>query len=320
MRIVRYIPELMPLWDAFIRVSRNGVFLFERAYMDYHRDRFSDHSLMYYDGKDRLVGVLPATEYEENGERVLSSHAGLTFGGFVLSCEARSRDVLSLFGATLEYLRQNSYSRFVYKTPPVIYHQVPSEEEEYALWLNGAHLDICNLSTTIDLRSPALIAIDRNRTRCKRKALRYGYTIAEIDDLVELWPIVEHSLQRKYGVSPVHTLVEISLLHKRFPHNIRVFAIMLNGMVVGGVVIYESMQVAHSQYCHATPEAKSRGVIDMLYLHLIDYYKLNRPEIRYFDFGISNEEDGRYLNQNLIAYKEDYGGRGVAYKTWSFDL
>jgi len=39
-------------WNAFVAKSKNGTFLFDRRYMDYHADRFSDHSLMcYHDGK-----------------------------------------------------------------------------------------------------------------------------------------------------------------------------------------------------------------------------------------------------------------------------
>jgi hypothetical protein len=33
-------------WDDFVRTSKNGLFLFERGYMDYHAERFSDHSLL----------------------------------------------------------------------------------------------------------------------------------------------------------------------------------------------------------------------------------------------------------------------------------
>ena len=33
-------------WDEFVRCSRNATFLFRRAFMDYHRDRFVDASLI----------------------------------------------------------------------------------------------------------------------------------------------------------------------------------------------------------------------------------------------------------------------------------
>jgi hypothetical protein len=32
------------------------------------------------------------------------------------------------------------------------------------------------------------------------------------------------------------------------------------------------------------------------------------------DFGNSNEQGGKYLNENLIAQKEGFGGRGTTYK------
>jgi hypothetical protein len=34
------------------------------------------------------------------------------------------------------------------------------------------------------------------------------------------------------------------------------------------------------------------------------------------DFGNSNEQNGMYLNENLIAQKEGFGGRGTVYKQW----
>ena len=95
---------------------------------------------------------------------------------------------------------------------------------------------------------------------------------------------------------------------------------MREGKVEGGVVMFESAQVAHSQYAHASDSARSQGVIDYLYTYLIGYYQTHRPDIRYFDFGISNEHRGRYLNPGLVNYKEDFGGRGVCYKVYSLEL
>ena len=318
--VIRYTSAHEPLWDAFVRASRNGVFLFERQYIDYHSDRFPDHSLLFFDVSHRLVALLPATELTESGERVISSHGGLTFGGFVLSPEARSRDVLRIFDAALAYMRHLGFARFVYKAVPDIYHQLPSQEEEYALWLHGFHLEVCNLSTAIDLRCALSLRPDRNRLRGCRKAQRHGFTIVETTDLNELWPIVEHSLLQRHGVRPVHSLSEMSLLRSRFPSRIRTFVAMRDGKVEGGVVMFESAQVAHSQYAHASDSARSQGVIDYLYTYLIGYYQTHRPAIRYFDFGISNEHRGRYLNPGLVNYKEDFGGRGVCYKVYSLEL
>lgn len=321
MQLRRYTSDDMPLWDAFIRASRNGTFLFERSYMDYHQDRFADHSLMYFDHHQHLLAVLPAALITgDDGTLTLSSHAGLTYGGFVLSAKARARDVIAMLTETTAYMRQNRIGRLVYKQVPHIYHTIPSEEEEHALWLAGARLEVCAISTVIDLRSGHLAPHSPNRPRGERRALRAGYTVSETDSLTELWPIVEQSLYSKYGLKPVHTQAEISLLRDRFPQHIRVFVASLGGTIHGGIVVYETSMVAHSQYSHATAQGKASGVVDLLYQHVIRYYATQRPDIRYFDFGISNEEQGHYLNASLISYKEDYGGRGAVYKTWVLEV
>ena len=40
----------------------------------------------------------------------------------------------------------------------------------------------------------------------------------------------------------------------------------------------------------------------------------------YFDFGISTERDGAYLNLGLVRNKESYGARGVAYDRYEIAL
>jgi len=38
-----------------------------------------------------------------------------------------------------------------------------------------------------------------------------------------------------------------------------------------------------------------------------------RAKGKWFDFGISTEDDGRFLNEGLAAYKESFGGRSVVH-------
>ena len=61
-------------WNAFVAQSKNGTFLFDRRFMDYHADRFQDYSLMFYD-EDRLLAVMPA---HVDGD-CLVTHGGLTY-------------------------------------------------------------------------------------------------------------------------------------------------------------------------------------------------------------------------------------------------
>ena len=45
-------------WNKFIDISKNSTFLFKRDFMDYHSDKFKDHSLLVYKNSE-LVALFP---------------------------------------------------------------------------------------------------------------------------------------------------------------------------------------------------------------------------------------------------------------------
>ena len=57
--IRKYTAELRDDWNLFVARSKNGTFLFDRNYMEYHRQRFADFSLLFY-LKGRPYALLPA--------------------------------------------------------------------------------------------------------------------------------------------------------------------------------------------------------------------------------------------------------------------
>ncbi|MCD8282514.1 MAG: GNAT family N-acetyltransferase [Prevotella sp.] len=315
-----YTPDLAAAWDAFVDTSKNGTFLFRRAYMDYHSDRFKDYSLLFYNAKDRLLALLPANiSTREDGSRVLWSHEGLTYGGFILGAKATANDVLDLFRATVDYLRANNIHTFRYKQMPVCYHLYPAQEDEYALWRMGATIDVCNISSAIELNNPCFtIASEERRRRGTQRAAKAEYTIEETRDIVPFWRILETNLRERYGVHPVHTVEEMKRLMAVFPEEIRCFTANKNGRSEAGVLMYLARRTAHAQYISASPAGKTDGALDLLFYTLINKY--SSFNFRYFDFGISNENRGRTLNQGLIAQKEGFGARGVAYKQWILNI
>lgn len=339
MTLHRYSSLDKSAWDDFVRNSKNGTFLFERDYMDYHSDRFVDHSLLYADDKGRLLAVLPANEVRETGDYY--SHRGLTYGGLVLSRRAHATDVEACLTMTAAYLREQGFKHWYYKPVPTIYHQLPSQEEEYFLWRMGAQMEGCNLSCTLDLRLDQPMTADASRRHRHRVGLQSGMQLIEggkdlpaEEVLRRFWPIMEENMMQRYGAKPVHTLDEMLLLQRRFPKNIRCYLVNDASAVSGcqalevndpsrdlaGEVLFVSRQVAHAQYGHCNAEGRQRGALDFLYLSLIERYTDQESGIRYFDFGTSNEDGGRYLNESLIAQKEGFGGRGIAYKTYLLTL
>jgi hypothetical protein len=315
-------------WDAFVDRSINATFLFRRGFMDYHADRFQDCSVVAEDEMGRFVALLPGCErLESDGRRTFSSHAGLTYGGWLLSAASGANTMMQLFTLLKDYLLAAGFSSLVYKQIPSIYHRIPAQEDEYALWRLGATLEVCNISTTIDLCSDPTFSptMETRRKRGRHKAIARGYTVRETDDLTAFWSIVEENLRSRYQVCPVHSLQEIALLRERFPQEIRCLVAehVREGQAVptieGGILYFVSGPVVHGQYPHATPTGKEDGVMDLLYTSLIEQAR-QRPGVRFFDFGISNEDAGRYLNATLVAQKEGFGGRGVAYRIFRWNL
>jgi hypothetical protein len=308
--VARYEDRLRPEWDDFVRRSKNGTFLVLRGYMDYHRDRFADHSLLVRD-EGRLLAVLPA--HAEG--TALVSHGGLTYGGFITGDEMKTPLMLSAFEATAEYLRARGFTRWLYKTVPHIYHRHPAEEDRYALFLAGAALSRRDVLAVVG-RAERL-PYQQRRVRALQKARRQGAEVAEDGDWMGFWDMLTENLRQRYQTCPVHSLEEITQLRARFPEHIRLFACRAGGALLGGAVIYEAATVAHVQYIASTEEGRRVGALDYLFDHL-----LTGPfaQKRYFDFGISNEEGGRRLNRGLIDQKEGFGARAVAHDQYALDL
>lgn len=319
MRIERYKTEYADEWNKFVDGSKNGTFLFNRGYMDYHSDRFKDHSLMFYNDRNRLVALLPANE----SGRTYYSHQGLTYGGYVLSPHIHGKEMLSIFEQTLEYLRDQGFEVFYYRQIPYPYQQVPSEEDEYVLWRNNAEFVACGLSSCICVGGcmSGKNLVSRHRIQYERNKLsRNGYCVKHDADIRLFWPILEDNLRNRHNVSPVHRIEEMMLLKERFPKNI-VCCVAVNskGEAEAGTILYLSKQVVHVQYMSASENGRRTRALNFLMGELIDYYsKLNK--YLYFDFGVSTEHDGTILNEGLLNFKERLGGRGIVYKTWRINI
>ena len=298
-------------WDEFIARSKNGTFLLQRDYMDYHSDRFSDHSLLFLKGGS-VQAVMPACKIGN----ALVAHGGLTYGGYIMSRKTTTEDTLSFFILLKEMLKKEALNELKIKPVPHIYHALPAEEDLYALFRLNAQLSVRNISATVYM--PDRPVFRKDRKAGARRAEANGLTVSESTDFAVFWKILEDNLKTKYGARPVHTLDEMTALANKFPKNIKLYlAINPDGTPLGGTVIFITPNVVHTQYISATPEGKQLGAIDIIFDRLInDTY----ADCRYFDFGTSNEEGGRVLNESLICQKEGFGARGICYDTYSVTL
>ena len=310
--IIRYDASMAARWDEFARMSRNGTMLHQRGYMDYHSDRFKDCSLVaLHEG--RLCALLPACIEGDT----LWSHRGLTYGGWLVPLKHFDATVMvEVMDAACQWMSDNSIKRLVYKPVPHIYHRYPCEEDLYALFRHQAKLIETNISTTIDLTCP--LPLDRGNKSGANAARKAGIQVGPSEDWEGYWRLLSSLLDERYGTRPVHTLDEMRLLHGRFPDGIRLYAATLDGEMLAGVVMYLSQPVAHCQYIGASPQGKDSKALTLLFDYLIGEAKASG--YRYFDFGISNEDHGHYLNEGLVRQKSRLGGRGIVYNTFEINL
>lgn len=303
---VPYRPDDADAWNAFVAASRNGTFLFDRRYMDYHADRFEDASLLFRDGEGgRILALLPANR---TGDRLVS-HGGLTYGGLVLGQDGGPVLMARLVEALLAHMAGAGLSVLRYKTVPSIYHRAPAEDDRYALFRLGAVLVRRDLMTAVPAGDPPAVSHGR-RYVLKKLAKRDDVAVEASDDWAGFWDVLAGRLEDRYATRPTHSLDEIRLLAGRFPSEIGLRVGRLGGRIAAGLVLYETATVVHAQYMAADDEARGVGVLDGVVMAAVEEA---RAKGKWFDFGISTEDDGRFLNEGLAAYKESFGGRSVVH-------
>lgn len=291
-------------WNAFIGMAKNVTFLFHRDFMEYHNDRFQDYSLIILD-KEKWVAVLPANIV---GNEVFS-HQGLTYGGLIYDEKTKLATVIAVFRSILFFLDENKIEKLQLKLIPSIYHQKPAEELNYALFLAEAKLVRRDSLSVIDLSKPYFLS--KVRKRGIKNGINNRLHIKEVDDFQDFWnEILIPNLTQKHQVKPVHGLQEITNLKLLFPKNIRQFNVYENEIIIAGTTVFESSTVAHCQYISGNENKNELGGLDFLHHYLLTEIF---NEKRFFDFGISNEEQGRKLNKGLSYWKESFGASMIAH-------
>ncbi|MEL6811472.1 MAG: GNAT family N-acetyltransferase [Bacteroidota bacterium] len=292
-------------WDQFVSQSKNATFLFQRDFMEYHSDRFKDHSMLLYKD-EKLVALVPANI----ADQVLYSHQGLTYGGILLSKRLKMEDTIGVCRALFQYLFEQGISKFILKTIPAFYTSYPSEEIDYLLFLTQAKLLRVDVSSVIAREER--IRIQGNRLEGVKKAAKMGLEVREEANFTAFWDeILVPNLLDRHGASPTHAKEEIELLAGRFPKNIHQFNVYHEGKIVAGATLFETSVAVHVQYISANKDRQQLGSLDLLFQFLIEE---RFPNKRYFDFGISNENNGLNLNRGLLYWKETFGARTMSCK------
>jgi hypothetical protein len=307
LRLAAYASHHEARWNGFVRASKNGTFLLERGFMDYHADRFPDCSLMAFHGDDDrdLAAVLPAARMAHDGSHWLASHPGLTYGGWVTDGRMTTAVMLRLFELMEVWAMAAGLDGVRYKATPRCYHRLPADEDLHALFAAHARLVRQDVTSVIDIAAAPTWA--KGRQHALSKARKSGVSVEVSDDYDDFHDCLSEALAR-HGAKPVHSLAELKLLADRFPQQIRLYASRFEGEAIAYVWVFDCGQTVHTQYMAARPTGRELGGLDAIIgrLQFEDY-----ADRRYLSFGISTTGDGTTLNRGLIAQKEMFGGRAM---------
>lgn len=305
--VQRYSASHKESWDNFVTSSNAHSILFYRDFMEYHSDRFQDYSLIIYLEK-KLIAIFPANI---NQEGALYSHQGLSYGGIQFNSRTLFETRLNVYHEVFLFLFKNGISTVHVKSIPRCY-STDSSNDIIFQWLKGVcfRTDIYSYIPKAHYTKP-----NRNRIRHVKNALADDIKIRKTDAYSEFWnQILIPNLQKRFGVSPVHTIEEIEHLAAQLQNQICFYGAYQKNILRAGVVLFIHRDVAHAQYS-AGDENRDDGSLDLLLDFVIKKYNSKKV----FSFGTSSEEAGSRLNKGLLYWKESFRVRNDVQTFYSFE-
>lgn len=311
MEILPYQSKFERRWDDFVWQALNGTIFHTRRFLSYHPpDRFQDHSLIFLK-KGKWVSILPAVLKYHDGSKMLISHSGASYGGFVVDSRLGIRDFFELVDTLVDYCYQQDFNRIEMTLPPIIYLKKPSHYLDFALMKKGFFYKKRELSSVISLDFPPdeVLNTFKNEARTAvRKSLRSGVKIRESEDLPTFYEILKRNLKLRHNVTPTHTVEELVKLKELFPKRIRLFSAYLDEKMIAGVVIFLcNERVALAFYISHIEEYQRYRSVNLLFFEIIKW--AIGEGIKYIDFGIFTVE--MEPNWGLGRFKETFGAKGI---------
>jgi hypothetical protein len=303
--VKRYAAGMKEDWAHVLADSRNGIFLFDRNFIEYHGDRFTDLSAIAY-LDDKPVALMPASIDSVSAH--VSSHAGLTFGGVVLKRDLRGELAITVINAVFNELKEWGAKSLTVKLLPQIFCGYPSGELEYALWRRGFSLIRRDLSSILPLQNS--LQFNTVKRQNIRKAERAGLSVMNAS-LADFHNLLQTVLMTHHGVAPVHSLAELELLALRFPDQIFVRAASSGNQIMAGALIFNYGHIWHTQYLASSQSGRALGALDLVINTVID--EARNKGVTYLSLGISTEAAGTVLNEGLLWQKESYGARSIVH-------
>lgn len=301
-----YTREQESRWDRFVMEdSMNGTFLQTRKFLNYHPEgRFTDASF-FVEKSGIVVAVVPGCSVDGS----FVSHLGSTFGGPVISKDFYSGNkILEIVKDIDDYIVRNFKSVKLKPTSP-IFATVPTDLLDYSLEHSGysRHTELSCYTPIANDVDP----LENCKRECRhnfRQSEKLNLTYGEIPDceMEKFYDFLVKSKAR-YNTKPVHSLAELQNLKQRFPEEILFRGVWQDGIYLSGMMIFYFRQakVFHFQYLAPDDSKRETNATTSLFVNAMR--EAAQVGCEKFSWGISTEDAGAYLNENLYRFKESFG-------------
>ncbi len=298
-------------WDNLVDNSFNGTFMHKRSFIDYHKDKFLDASLIIY-YNDVVCGVFPAVKLDNK----IVSHPGLAIGGLVYSDRLRGYDVLETL---IKIKEAYDYLPIVYKATPAEFQKHSVSDDTWALFNIKAKKVSCELSSILNpLTTNYEYWPDKKDelNNLKNNIVLSAMDLSNLDLVKEFWDKVLIPNLKKYGIKPTHTPEDIQYLYTNFPVFIKgLLARHESGKMLGGLIVFRFNKCYHVQYSVTNSKGRALNALTLLHHYMIEHLP---SDVHYYNFGKSTEENGYKLNSNLYYYKNGFGGGSMNYDVYEY--
>ena len=292
--IVEYSSIYKNDWDKFVEIGEINSFLFKRDFIEYHKNRFIDNSLIIY-LDEKIIAIFPAN-LDEN--KSINSHLGLSYGGILFEPKTTLEKRKQVFFVVLKYLYERKINEINLKQIPLFF-----LDQIY----NTKILEIIDaklIRSDIHSYIPKLSYCKPNNDRFKyiRKASRKNFKIVQSNHFDIFWDkLLIPNLKNRHNVSPVHSIEEIILLSKNFPENIIFTGCYQNDILRAGNVIFLNDDIAHTQYISGDENRKDGSLDFLMHQTILKFNKTKK-----FSFGSSSEKNGTKVNKGLLYWKDSF--------------
>jgi len=296
MEIKKYDESLAKEWDEFVSNSINGTIYHSRKFLNYHKDKFQDESILIYDNE--LVCVVPCCKKDNN----YFSHSGATYGGPVFK-NFELLKIKKIIDLIFEYYK----NKIEFRIAGNIYFNVPQNK---LFFLLNQKLKIkLELSWYVNNFDNWFdnIKNKRNKSYLDKFEKNHNITIANNnDDYINFHNILSKNLNEKYKSNPTHSLDEFLIFKNQIEENQSLYLVKKENIILGGVLLVKATNNCwYTFYISKNSDYNSTSNCSILFIMKNISLDARKNNVKYLDYGISTEDKGLILNEGLSIFKEE---------------